>query len=211
VTGLVVIGAGKFSVEVTRYVEETAASRDDLRIERYLSLPGEEVHVPTERCVALEAYDPPAGTRVVLALSDPAKRREVIDGYVDEHGLVAENVVHPASRVDPAQLTAPGNIIGPHCYVGTNVTLGGFNVINYYCTVGNHSRIGSNNFFAPNFHCGNSVTVGDNNFFGLSCTIAPEVVIGSTSRFQAGITLFEDAPSDHSFLAPNRIKTLRSS
>ncbi|MFC8448778.1 hypothetical protein [Kitasatospora sp. NPDC057223] len=210
-TGLVVIGAGKFAVEVTRYIGDlTAAGLDGYRIERYLSVEGEETHAPADLCTALEEFEPPAGTRVVLALSDTARRRAVIDGFIEKHGLSAVNIVHPASRIDAEQIDGVGNIIGPNCYFGANVKIGSFNVVNYYCTVGHHSRIGSNNFIAPNFNCGNSVEIGDDNFFGLSCTIAPEVATGSDSRFQAGITLFEDTASGHSYLAPNRIKSIKS-
>ena len=210
-TGLVVIGAGKFAVEVTHYIDDmTSAGLDGYRIERYLSLAGEPVHVPADTCVELDEFEPAAGTRVVLALSDTAQRRTVIDGWIQKFGLSAVNLVHPTSRLDAGQITGVGNIIGPNCYFGANVTLGSFNVVNYHCTVGHHSRIGSNNFIAPNFNCGNSVEIGDDNFFGLSCTLAPEVVAGSDSRFQAGITLFENAASGHSYLAPNRIKSIKS-
>ncbi|QMU71377.1 hypothetical protein [Streptacidiphilus sp. P02-A3a] len=210
-TELLLIGAGKFAVEVSRYVEDAApAAPGGYRIERYLSLPGEEPQVPAERRVALAEYRPTAGTRVVLAVADPAQRRELVQGFIEKHGLVAENIVHPSSRIDPGQLTGGGNVIGPNCYVGVNAVLGGYNVVNYHCTVGNYSRVGSNNFIAPNFHCGNSVELGDDNFFGLSCTVAPGVVVGSGSRFQAGLTLFEDAPSGHSYLAPSRIKSIRT-
>jgi acetyltransferase-like isoleucine patch superfamily enzyme len=209
VRGLAVIGAGKFAVEVSRYVDDmTSAGLSGFRIEQYLSVPGEAVHAPVAQCIALEAYELPAGTRVVLALSDTTLRRGVIDGLIEKHGLIAENIVHPSSWIDAAQIVGVGNIIGPSCYFGANVTLGSFNVVNYHCTVGHHSRIGSNNFIAPNFHCGNSVAIGDDNFFGLSCTVGPDVAIGSDSRFQAGITLLEDTTSGHSYLAANRIKSI---
>jgi UDP-3-O-[3-hydroxymyristoyl] glucosamine N-acyltransferase len=210
-SGLVVIGAGKFAVEVSRYLDDlVSAGSDGFRVERYLSVSGEAVHASAAPCGALEEYEPSADTRVVLALSDPAERRAVITGFIEKHGLVAENVVHPSSRIDAAQLTGAGNIIGPNCYFGANVTLGSFNVVNYHCTVGNHSRVGSNNFISPNFHCGNSVTIGDDNLFGLSCTVAPGVIIGSEARFQAGISLFENAESRRSYLTPSRIKSLPS-
>lgn len=221
-TDLVVIGAGKFALEVTRFIDDAAPAAGDepggggapgergYRIERYLSVPGESVHVPADRCAPLAGYEPAAGTLVVLALGEIAARRAAIDGFIAKHGLSAVNIVHPTSRIDPSQIKGTGNIIGPNCYFGVNVTLGSFNVINYHCTVGHHSRIGSNNFIAPNFNCGNSVTVGDDNFFGLSCTIAPDVDAGSNSRFAAGLTLFENAASGHSHLAPNRIKSIKS-
>jgi len=216
VTGLTVIGAGKFAVEVTRYIADTSlADPCGYRVDRYLSVADEPAHVPVDRCMALDRFEPAPGTRVVLALADPAQRRTVIDGFIEKHGLAAVNIVHPTSRIDSGEIggagnIGAGNIIGPHCYFGANVTLGSFNVVNYSCTVGHHSRIGSNNFIAPNFNCGNSVVIGDDNFFGLSCTIAPEVDAGSDSRFQAGITLFENAASGHSHVMPNRIKSIKS-
>jgi hypothetical protein len=221
VTNLIVIGAGKFAVEATRFIDDVAAASTGpagggtagtggYRIERYLNMADEPVQVPADRCVPLEGYEPAAGTRVVLALAEPAPRRAAIDGFIGKHGLSPVNIVHPTSRIDPSQIRGVGNIIGPNCYFGVNVTLGSFNVINYYCTVGHHSHIGSNNFIAPNFNCGNSVTIGDGNFFGLSCTIAPEVDAGSDSRFAAGLMLFENAPSGHSHLAPNRMKSIKA-
>ncbi|MET8141486.1 hypothetical protein ABZU32_14360 [Sphaerisporangium sp. NPDC005288] len=209
---LVVIGAGTFAVEVTRYLDDlVAAGHHDHRVARYLAVPGEPVHAPLERCVPFADFEPHPGVRVVLALTDPAERRRLIDGLVDDHDLDVVNVVHPAARVDPAQLLGPGNIIGPDCYIGAGAVLGGFNIVHYHCSIGHHSRIGSNNFLAPNFHCGSGVEIGDDNFFGLSCTVAPGVDAGSGSRFQAGITLFEDAPSGHSHLVPNRIKSIKTS
>ncbi|MGA4845927.1 hypothetical protein ACOBQB_06555 [Streptomyces sp. G5(2025)] len=207
-TEITVIGAGKFAAEISRYVEDATTERDEVRIGQYLRIADEPVHVPTERCAPLDDFVPKAGARVVLAVSDMTQRRRLIDGYIDKYGLVAENIIHPTARVDPAQLTGPGNIIGPECYVGVNAGLGAFNVLNYHCTVGNHSRFGSNNFISPNFHCGNSVTAGDDNFFGLSCTVTPEISIGSFSKFQAGLTLFENAASRKSYFAPPRLKVL---
>ncbi|GAA1271186.1 hypothetical protein GCM10009677_25110 [Sphaerisporangium rubeum] len=208
-TGLVVIGAGTFAVEVTRYLDDlVAAGHDSCRVAGHLAVADEPVHVPA---AALEKSAPEPGTRVVLAVADPVRRRELIDGLITERGLDAVDVVHPAARVDPAQLLGPGNIIGPDSYIGAEAVLGGFNVVHYHCSIGHHSRAGSNNFFAPNFHCGAGVRIGDDNFFGLSCTVAPGVDTGSRNRFQAGITLFEDAPSGHSYLVPSRIKSIKTS
>ncbi|MEV6976012.1 hypothetical protein [Kitasatospora sp. NPDC093806] len=202
---LVVIGAGRFALEVTRYVEDTAAHR----VVRYVAVAGEAVAAPAELCVTEHDFAPEPGTPVVLAVSDVARRRELIDGLIGRHRLLAENIVHPSSRVDAGALRGTGNVIGPDNYLGVNATLGDFNVLNYRSTVGHHSRIGSNNFIAPNFHCGNSIEVGDDNLFGLSCTVAPGLVIGSDCRFQAGLSLFENASSGFSYIAPSRIKSVK--
>jgi hypothetical protein len=206
VSAVVLIGAGKFALEVARYVEEAGH-----RVECHLAVAGEPVHVPADRCVPLEGFDPAAGCRIVLALSDVDRRREVIDDVVTARGLLAENIIHPAAQVDASAVAGVGNIVGPNCYVGVNVEIGSFNVVNYHCSIGHHSRIGSNNFVAPNFHCGNSVRIGDGNFFGVSCTLAPELTVGDDNRFQAGLTLFDDVGSGLTHLAPNRVKSIKSS
>lgn len=210
-TDLIVIGAGKFAAEVARYIDDITASGDQrYRISRHLTIAGEQTHVSPELCAPLEGFEPPPGSRIVLALSDTAQRRAVIDGFMSRHELTAENIVHPSSKVAAGALAGVGIIVGPDNYVGAEVTLGSHNVVNYHCTIGHHSRLGENNFLAPNFHCGNSVEIGDDNFFGLSCTIAPEVVIGSECRFQAGLSLFDNASSGFSYLSPSRIKSIKS-
>jgi hypothetical protein len=55
------------------------------------------------------------------------------------------------------------------------------------------------------------VRIGDGNFFGVSCTLAPELTVGDDNRFQAGLTLFDDAGSGLTHLAPNRVKSIKSS
>ncbi|MFE6162211.1 hypothetical protein ACFQ7F_25240 [Streptomyces sp. NPDC056486] len=210
-TDLLVIGAGKFAVEVAHYIDDiTASGTEQYRITRHLAVAGEQTYAPAELCAPLEGYEPSPGDHVVLALSDIARRRAVIDGFMTRHELVAENIIHPSSKVAAGALAGTGIVIGPDNYVGADVTLGSYNVVNYHCTIGHHSRLGENNFLAPNFHCGNSAEIGDDNFFGLSCTVAPDVVIGSDCRFQAGLSLFDNASSGFSYLSPSRIKSIKS-
>ncbi|PYC87703.1 hypothetical protein C7C46_02845 [Streptomyces tateyamensis] len=209
---VVLLGAGKFALEVARYLEDVTAAdpQAGYRIRQYVAVAGEPTHAPAELTVDLAEFAPEPGSRVLLALSEVALRRQLIDDVIAKHALVADNIVHPSSRVDPAALRGTGNIIGPDNYVGVNTVFGDFNVVNYRSSFGHHSGVGSNNFVAPNFHCGNSVEIGDDNFFGLSCTVAPGVEIGDKCRFQAGLTLFDNAATGFSYLAPNRVKSLKS-
>jgi UDP-3-O-[3-hydroxymyristoyl] glucosamine N-acyltransferase len=208
---VVLVGAGKFALEVARYIDDvTAGGADAYRITRYLALNGEPRHAPDELTLPLEEFDPTPGARVVVAVSDTAQRRALLDGFIADHDLTPESIVHPSASLAETCRHGVGNIVGPNCYVGVNVTIGDFNVVNYHCTVGHHTRIGSNNFIAPNFHCGNSVTVGDNNFFGLSCTLAPDVAVGDDCTFQAGLNIFDPARSGHSYFSPSRLKAIQS-
>lgn len=205
-----IIGAGKFAVEVTRYIDDINARHPEFAISGYVPVDGDPTVVDGDRPVTTADHVPVPGTWVVVAVSDPQLRRSLIDDYVVPHELRPANIVHPEARLDPAALRGAGNIIGPWCYVGADSTIHSFNVIHYHCSIGHHSRIGSNNFIAPNFHCGNSVDIGDDNFFGLSCTVAPGVTVGDSSTFQAGIALFEQPESGRSYFAPNRLKSIGS-
>ncbi|MFR9752373.1 hypothetical protein ACL02S_15245 [Nocardia sp. 004] len=207
---LVVIGAGKFAVEVSAYLDDArAAGAGGPRIATYLTIADEEVHVPSQRCVPLDGFTFSEDTEVIVAVSDIALRRKLFRDVVEKYGLRAANVIHPGSTYASARIEGTGNIIGPSCYLGADVVIGDCNVLNYHCTIGHHSRIGSNNFFAPNFHCGNSVEIGHDNFFGLSCTIVPEIRVGDHGSFQAGLTLFDNPESHHSYFVPTRMKSLK--
>jgi acetyltransferase-like isoleucine patch superfamily enzyme len=203
VAEVVLLGASKFALEVARYVEEAGHT-----VERFLALEDETVAAPEGRWSKI-ADDPlPAGTKVVLAVSDMERRAAVVREHIDAWRLDAINVVHPSSAVAATALQGTGNIIGPDNYIGVNTTFGSFNVLNYRSSIGHHSRVGSMNFISPNFHTGNTVTIGSGNFFGVGCQMAPEVVVGDDCRIQAGLTLFEHTLDGHSYIAPSRIKSL---
>ncbi|MFF2079071.1 DapH/DapD/GlmU-related protein [Kitasatospora sp. NPDC058162] len=200
---VVILGAAKFALEVARYVRDAGHT-----VDRFLALEGEEVVVPDGQWSRISRDHPAEGTAVVLAVSAPERRAELVRDVVEARNLDAINVVHPSSTVEDGALRGVGNVIGPDNYVGVNATFGSFNVLNYRSSIGHHSRIGSSNFISPNFHTGNSVTIGSGNFFGIGCQLAPGVTVGDDCRVQAGLTLFEDAVDGRSYLAPSRIKSL---
>lgn len=200
---VVLLGSGKFALEVARYVRAAGHT-----IGGFLALDGEEVAVPEGQWAPISREQPAAGTKVVLAVSGMESRAALVRDCVEPWNLDAVNVVHPSSTVEPDCLRGVGNIIGPDNYLGVNTTFGSFNVLHYRSSIGHHSRVGSMNFIAPNFHTGNTVTIGSGNFFGVGCQLAPEVTVGDDCRIQAGLTLFEDTADGRSYIAPSRIKSL---
>ena len=142
------IGAGKFALEVTRYIDDVLLDGGSraYRVLCYLAVAGEPALTPADRTFLLTDFDQSVGVAVVLAVSDVAERRSLIDGFINKHGLPGENILHPDSRVDGVRIEGTGNIVGPHCYLGADVSMGSYNVVNYHCTVGHHSTLGSNNF-----------------------------------------------------------------
>ncbi len=193
-TGVHLIGTGKFAVQVARWARDAGWT-----VHGFVATDDQPPYVPADRVVA-EATGP-----VVLALSDVDERRKALARFPDADFV---HLVHPSSLVDDGQLTGAGTVVGPFCYLGAEASVGGFTLVSSHSSVGNHSRLGANNFLSPAFHCGNSVEIGDDNFFGLGCAVTPEVRIGSHNVFAAGVTVFEHAGDGRTHLSTARVKAL---
>jgi UDP-3-O-[3-hydroxymyristoyl] glucosamine N-acyltransferase len=192
-TAVILIGAGKFALEVTSYLQDALkAEGRSLTSLGYLALDGEEVAAPA---AATRPFDPDhlrGEAALVLATSDPERRPELIELLLPAMADRLIRIVHPSSTVAAGAVDGAGIIIGPHCHVGVNARVKDLTIINYLASVGHHSTIGTGNFISPGFHCGNSATIGDGNFFGLGCIVGPGVVIGNRNRVQAGSALLEN-------------------
>jgi UDP-3-O-[3-hydroxymyristoyl] glucosamine N-acyltransferase len=192
-TPILLIGAGKFALEITRYIEEEARHRGLSRqVAGYVALEGEATVTSSAVTQKMPLPDVDTQVRFVLATSDPLRRSELLqkmDVTLRERFV---DVIHPSCTVPPNSIGGPGVIVGPHCHIGVNARVGAFTVLNCLLSVGHHSNLGEGNFLSPGFHCGNTVTIGDGNFFGLACTVGPEIRIGSGNRFQAGALILEN-------------------
>lgn len=208
-TDVILIGAGKFALEVTSYLADTVkAAGRGLGTVGYLALDGEDVAAPA---AATRPFDPGhlRGEAVlVLATSDPERRPALIGLLLPALADRLIRIVHPSSTIAEGAADGAGIVIGPHCHVGVNARVGDLTIINYLASVGHHSAIGTGNFISPGFHCGNSATIGDGNFFGLGCLVGPGVAVGHRNRVQAGSILLENV-GDGLFCFPSsRTKTL---
>ena len=193
-TGVHLLGAGKFAVQVARWVRDA-----DWTVRGFVATDDDPPYVPADLVVAA------ATGPVLLALSDVDERRKALARFPDAAFV---NLVHPTSLADTGQLAGTGIVIGPFCSLGAETTVGSFTILTGHSSVGNHCRLGTNNFLSPAFHCGNSVAIGDDNFFGLSCTVAPEVRIGDRNVFSAGATVFDATGDDRTHLSTARVKAL---
>ncbi|WP_437775060.1 hypothetical protein [Sorangium sp. So ce1097] len=204
-TDIIVIGAGKFALEVTAYIAEREGGAA-ARVRGYVALDDEEVRAQGAPVERLSEHAPRADAEYVLAVSAMERRVELISGLIDRHDLRLATVVHRSARINPEQRMGPGNIIGPKCYVGTNARLGRLNVLNAFCSLGHHATVGDNNFFSPNVHTGNSVQIGRDNLFGLGTVMIHELRIGDNNKVQAGTAIVEDVGDGQLVMMSSRVK-----
>lgn len=210
---VLLIGAAKFALEITHYLEDCVrASALQLELAGYVPLAGEAVAAPQALLRNVPGESLWEGeAALVLASSDPDHRAGFLDGLDPIQRDRFITFVHPSATGDSIAQHARGTIIGPHCHVGVNTRIGDFCVLNYLLSIGHHSQIGEGNFFSPGFHCGNSARIGRRNFFGLGCVVGPGVQVGHANRIQAGSLILEtigDAmvciPTQRTKLIPNQ-------
>ncbi|CDM60015.1 hypothetical protein LPU83_pLPU83b_0015 (plasmid) [Rhizobium favelukesii] len=190
---VLLIGAGKFALEIAHYLEDCVrASAFKLELAGYVPLAGDAIAAP-QASIREGPWESlwNGEAALVLASSDPDQRA----GFLDDLDPIQRDrfitFVHPSATGDGIPQHARGTIIGPHCHVGVNTRIGDFCVLNYLLSIGHHSEIGEGNFFSPGFHCGNSVSIGRRNFFGLGCVVGPGVQVGHANRIQAGSLILE--------------------
>jgi carbonic anhydrase/acetyltransferase-like protein (isoleucine patch superfamily) len=212
-TGIVIIGAEKFALEVASYVEG-ARSMDGQRftVAGFLSLQN-EIAVTPEPCTA--PFEPSRfhdrADTYVFAVSDPARRASMRAWIGPELHDRFPPLVHETTTVARSATIAAGALVGPFCHVGVNATIGAFSILNYQCGVGHHSRIGERVFLAPGFQCGNSAVIADGCFFGLGCVVGPGVAVGAATHAQAGTYIMEDIAGGMLAFPSSRMKSIQRS
>lgn len=188
-SAIVILGAGRFALELASYLQEIEPSA----VVRHLAVQDEgEVAAVVEAWPA-DVLD--EGDRYVLGVSDITLRQTLIDAYFSDGRLSAPNFIHPSVRHRLDLSASRGNVIAADCHMGVNTRIGSWNMINYHCSVGHHSQLGDNNFLSPHFNAGNSITLGSRCFIGLSTVVTPQTVIEDDVTVQAGCTLSDCIPA----------------
>jgi sugar O-acyltransferase (sialic acid O-acetyltransferase NeuD family) len=124
--------------------------------------------------------DAPSGTHLILGLGDPRVRR-VVANRIDEYGLTAASLVHPAATVGSDVRAGEGLLVFAGARVTTNVTLGRHVHINQNATVGHDCVLGD------------YVSVNPLSAISGQCRLAEGVLIGTTAAVLQGRQIGRDA------------------
>ncbi|SEB46160.1 hypothetical protein FIV41_22125 [Pseudomonas marginalis] len=202
-SAIVILGAGRFALELASYLQEIEPSA----VVRHLAVQGE-----SEVAAVVEPWptdDLDVRDRYVLGVADITLRQTLIDAYFSDGRLSAPNFIHPSVRHRLDLGASRGNVIAADCHIGVNTRVGSWNMINYHCSVGHHSQLGDNNFLSPHFNAGNSITLGSRCFIGLSTVVTPQTVIEDDVTVQAGCTLSDCIPAHSHCTSTARQKILQ--
>jgi sugar O-acyltransferase (sialic acid O-acetyltransferase NeuD family) len=134
-----------------------------------------------------------SGFEFVVAINNPAFRRDLADDIVAAGGLLA-GVVHPAATVSPHARLKRGVIILGGTVVGPDATIGDYSLLNANCAVDHDCVLGVGVTFGPGVTLAGVVTVGDGAFIGVGATVMPGVTIGENAVVGAGSVVIRPVP-----------------
>ena len=166
---LLILGAGKFAVEVADLVSDTGAfdiagfvqsvSPD----ERNGRLEG----LPVYWVEDMAAF---AGTHeVICAIGSPA-RRNLIERAA-RMGMQFATLIHPAANVSRQSSVGKGGLVFPGAVVGAKTTIGKHVIVNRGCLIGHHTELGDYTILGPGVNVAGSVRIGDGVLAGMGAVI----------------------------------------
>lgn len=144
------------------------------------------------------------GVPVVVAVGDPAARRNVV-AKLRSLGVPLIGLVHPSVELPPGLELGEGVIIAAGTHLTTNVEIGPHVHINLGCTVSHDVILREYCTISPGVHIAGYVTVGEAAFLGIgSCVIngSPDerITIGPGAVIGAGACVIGGVPANTCFV-----------
>lgn len=186
---LLILGAGKFAVEVADLVGEIGG----WRVEGFVQNVDRE---PRSLLAGLpvfwidDAFRDGAEIWAVCALGS-AKRSEIIE-QAGAAGARFATLVHPFTRVSARAELGEGTIVCPGAVVSAETRLGRHVIVNRGALVGHHVTVGDLVFLAPGVNLCGSCEVGERVFIGASAVIGDHRKVGSGAIVGAGAVVVRD-------------------
>lgn len=189
--GIVVLGAGRFAVEVCDLVAQSGdrvaafvEGLDPGRCDTELS------GVPV---VWIEDAAPLAGDHEAVCAIGTTRRKTLIE-QAEALGFRFTNVVHPSAVVSPSAQFGTGCIIGAATVVAAEARLGSHVILNRGALVGHHATVGDFATISPGANIAGSAAVGDEAFIGMGALVLDQRTVGVGAIVGAGAVVTRDVP-----------------
>lgn len=202
---LILVGGGAFGRELINWSYDVADATGGSPITGFLDFSEhalDKFGYDLEYRGTIEAYQPRAGDRLVMAIGDPlAKKR--IAGELLARGAQFASLVHPRAVVARNAVLGAGVVVCPNAVISVNATVGAFVAVNALCGVGHDVVIGDYSTLSVHVDLTGWVQVGEACFFGTGARVLPKVVVGDGARVGAGAVVMRNvAPGAVMFTNP---------
>ncbi|MGB7588176.1 MAG: hypothetical protein WBM00_05660 [Solirubrobacterales bacterium] len=175
--------------------------------EQWLMTRGVKVHNYLDddnpACIRINDYRPKDGDQVLVAISDPKGREQVVK-RLKERGAVFHGMLF---HICPPSAKIGGGVVScPYSAVSAFAKVGDFCHINLLSTVGHHVTLGDFCTLSCHVDLTGHVTVGRGVYFGSGARVLPRVSIGDYATIGAGAVVVSDVPAGATIYAqPGRM------
>lgn len=143
----------------------------------------------------LKGYDGSSVGFLVAIGGQAGRARMELQSYMEEAGLLAQTVIHPAASVSDTAVLAKGCQILARAVIGVEARLGEQTIVNTAASVDHECVLGSGVHVAPGATLAGYVTVDDFVLIGAGAVVLPRVRIGKGALVGAGSVVTRDVPA----------------
>lgn len=195
---LVIVGAGGFGRGVNDVVDAINALQPTWRLLGYLDDSPDAYSVECAERRNVEIRGPlarleslPSGTAVVVGIANAPVRRQ-IDARIQQAGLEAVPLVHPAATVTDSAVVGPGSVICAGARVASNVQLGRHVHMNLNATAGHDVGLADFVSVFPQAALSGFSRMGAESTLGSHAVVLPGITVGPGVNVGAGAVVVHD-------------------
>ena len=196
---LAIYGAGGFGREMALMVEQINAEIKSWNVIGFFD-DGKRVGETVDGLQVLGGIDElnrwKTPLAVVVALADPAIRRDVV-GTVENDQINFPVMIHPRSLPGSrGNKYGKGTLITAGCILTTGIELGDFVIVNLSSTIGHDAKIGNYTSVMPGCNISGGVTIGAGSLIGTGAQVLQYLNIGNDCKIGAGAVVTKSV-GDH--------------
>ncbi len=187
---LVILGAGRFAMEVAELVSEAglyevvAFAVNQNREQCGQTIMGKPVLWVDELADLAPSH------HALCAIG--TTRRLTFTEHVERLGFRFATLIHPTAHVMGSATVGEGTTVSLGVMVGASSSIGRHVIINRGVLIGHHTRIGDHATISPGANIAGGVTIGSATFIGMGATILEGLTVGSHSVIGAGSVVTRD-------------------
>jgi len=193
-TGLVLVGGGRFALEIATYVLDLAPATG-LRIIGIIddSRPDLADFPDAPALLGGIADWQPGDQLHLLAIGEPVVRWKIAKA-LEARGARFATLIHPTAYVAKSATISSGAVVAPLSFVGPKAVVGAHAALNVQCALGHDAVLGRASVLSPGAKVNGGARIGEATLLGAQAAIAPGVSLGSFAKLSAGSVLTGDLP-----------------